>query len=60
MFYARASDVVTSINGMPIERDTQAYEAMVSLKKASELRVAYLRGGEERVLVMKIVPRPKQ
>lgn len=55
----RAGDVVTSINGMPLERDTQAYEALMSLKKASELRVAYFRGGEERVLTLKIVPRPR-
>ncbi len=53
-------DVVTSVNGMPIERDTQAYAAFKSLEQAKELRVSYLRGGEERVLVMKIVPLPKQ
>jgi S1-C subfamily serine protease len=52
-------DVVTSVNGLPIERETQAHEALLALKTAKELRVTYLRGGEERTLVFAIVPREK-
>jgi S1-C subfamily serine protease len=51
----RAGDVVTSVNGMPIERETEAWQAFVSLKQAEELRVSYLRGGEQRELVYRIV-----
>ncbi len=50
-------DVITRINGMPIERETQAFEAFESLRKASTLRVKYLRGGEPRELVFRIVDR---
>jgi S1-C subfamily serine protease len=50
-------DVVTAVNGMPIERDTQAYDALMALKTAKELRVSYLRGGQERALVFAIAPR---
>lgn len=56
----RAGDVVQSVNGMPIERETQAYEAFQSLKKADELRVRYLRGGRERDLVYRIVDPPPE
>lgn len=56
----RAGDVVLSVNGMPIERETQAYEAFQSLKKANELRVKYLRGGRERDLVYRIVEPPAE
>lgn len=50
-------DVVTSVNGMPIERETQAYDAFTSLKQAKKLEVSYLRGGRERKLVYSIVAR---
>jgi S1-C subfamily serine protease len=50
-------DVILSVNGMPIERDTQAHKAFLSLKQASELRVEYLRGGQSRTLVYRILPR---
>lgn len=50
-------DVVTSINGMPIERETEAFAAFESLRKAPSLRVSILRGGEPRELVFKIVDR---
>jgi S1-C subfamily serine protease len=53
----KPGDVILNVNGMPIERDTQAYAAFVALKKSSELRVEYLRGGQSRALVYRIVPR---
>ena len=54
----KPGDVVTRVNDMPIERETEAYEAFVSLKKSDSLRVRYLRAGEEQELVFKIVDRP--
>ncbi|MBI3206760.1 MAG: hypothetical protein HYZ29_34815 [Myxococcales bacterium] len=56
----RPGDVVLSVNGMPIERETQAYEAFQALKKASELRVRYERGGRQRELVYRIVDPPAE
>ncbi len=53
----RPGDVVTSLNGMPIERETQAYDAFVALKTAKEIRVRYERSGEVRELVFSIVER---
>jgi hypothetical protein len=50
-------DVVLSVNGMPIERDMQAFAAFRSLKKADKLEVRYERGGRQRQLVMRIVDR---
>ena len=51
----KPGDVVTGVNGFPIERPEQAQTAFESLVVASELRVAYDRGGEERELVYSIV-----
>lgn len=51
-------DVVLAVNGKPIERETQAYEAFQSLKTASELRVKLERGGRQRELVYRIVEPP--
>jgi hypothetical protein len=48
-------DVVLSLNGMPIERATEAYAAFESLRTASELRVAYIRNGQRRELKYAIV-----
>lgn len=48
-------DVVTSINGRPIERPTQAYAAFVSLKTAQSLDIEYLRGGRLMRLSLPIV-----
>jgi type II secretory pathway component PulC len=50
-------DVVTSVNGFPIERPEQAQTAFDSLAVASELRVAYERNGQPRELVLQIVDR---
>ncbi len=55
----KPGDVVLRVNGMPIERDTQAYDAFVALKKARVLRVEYLRGGQQRELVFRIIARPE-
>ena len=51
-------DVVTAINGMPIERDSEAFAAFESLAKAKELRVAMLRQGRGRELSFRIEPMP--
>jgi type II secretory pathway component PulC len=47
-------DVVTSVNGRPIERPEQAFAAFQSLAIAKELRVQYDRGGAHRELVYPI------
>lgn len=51
----RPGDVVTSVNGLPIERDTQAFDAFQSLRTADELRVAYFRDGTAHTLAYRIV-----
>ena len=51
----KPGDVVTSVNGLPIERDTEAFDAFQSLRTASELKVLYSRDGAERQLAYLIV-----
>jgi type II secretion system protein C len=51
-------DVVTSVNGFPIEHPEQAQTAFDSLEVSSELRVAYERNGQPRELVYAIVDDP--
>jgi type II secretory pathway component PulC len=51
----KPGDVVTGVNGFPIERPEQAQMAFDSLEVASELRVAYERQGQPRELVYGIV-----
>ena len=51
----KAGDVVTAVNGFPIERPEQAQTAFESLDVASELHVAYERDGQPRELVYSIV-----
>jgi type II secretion system protein C len=51
----KAGDVVTSVNGFPIERPEQAQTALDSLEAASELRVAFERDGQPHELVYAIV-----
>jgi len=46
----KPGDVVTAVNGFPIERPEQALEAFQSLAVASELRVDLEREGEPRSL----------
>jgi hypothetical protein len=48
-------DVVTGVNGFPIERPEQAQMAFDSLEVASELRVVYERGGQAHELVYGII-----
>jgi type II secretory pathway component PulC len=48
-------DVVTHVNGMPIEHPEEALEAFRALEIASELRVQYERNGAERELRFPIV-----
>jgi type II secretion system protein C len=50
----RPGDVVTRVNGLPIERPEQAQMAFESLGTAKELRVAYERDGEPLELVVPI------
>jgi hypothetical protein len=51
-------DVVMSVNGMPIERETDAFAAFEALRSAKEIRVALLRAGAPRETVVSIVERP--
>jgi type II secretory pathway component PulC len=47
-------DVVTSVNDLPIERETEAFDAFQSLKTAPALSVAYVRSGAARRISYKI------
>jgi S1-C subfamily serine protease len=51
----KPGDVVTGVNGFPIERPEQAQMAFDSLEVASELRVVYERAGQAHELVYGIV-----
>jgi len=51
-------DVVTSVNAMPLKTPTEFWAAWTSLTVASELKVAYLRDGDERVYSIPIVGLP--
>jgi len=51
----KPGDVVTAVNGFPIERPEQAQTAFDSLQVASELRVAFERDGQAHELVYAIV-----
>ncbi len=51
----KPGDVVTGVNGFPIERPEQAQTAFDSLEVASELRVTYERDGKPREIVYSIV-----
>ncbi len=53
----KPGDIVTRVNDLPIERETEAYDAFESLKAAPDLRVAFQRDGEPRLLEYKIVSR---
>lgn len=48
-------DVVTSVNGMPIEQPTEAHAAFESLREADQLNVSYLRDGQPRELSYRII-----
>jgi hypothetical protein len=51
-------DVVTQVNGMPIEQPTQAHAAFESLRDAKQIVVSYVRAGEPRELSYSILDRP--
>lgn len=53
----RVGDVVTSVNGMPIERETEAFEAFEALRTADRLTVAYVRQGKPGELSYRILDR---
>lgn len=50
-------DVVTQVNGMPIERETEAFAAFESLRGSETLRVTILRDGQARTLQYQIQAR---
>jgi S1-C subfamily serine protease len=50
-------DVVTQVNGMPVEQPTEAHAAFESLRSASHVKVSYTRAGEARELAYSIVDR---
>ena len=47
-------DVVTSVNHLPIERETEAFDAFQSLKTAPALDVTYVRSGAARRISYRI------
>ena len=51
----KPGDIVTRVNDLPIERETEAFDAFESLKQSDALRVAFQRGGQNHVLEYKIV-----
>ena len=53
----REGDVVTRVNGQPIERETEAFSAFQGLKEAKELKVAFERDGQRKELRFPIVER---
>ncbi|HEX4475576.1 MAG TPA: hypothetical protein VH142_10895 [Polyangiaceae bacterium] len=53
----RPGDVVLQVNGMPIERDIDAYQAFEALKSAPALKVSYVRSGVRHELAYAIVDR---
>ena len=53
----RPGDIVTRVNDLPIERETEAYDAFESLKASDALRVSFQRDGQPRLLEYRIVGR---
>ena len=51
----KPGDIVTRVNDLPIERDTEAFDVFESLKESDALRVAFQRDGQTRLLEYKIV-----
>jgi S1-C subfamily serine protease len=54
----RPGDVVTKVNGMPIERETEAFDAFQAVRQAPALEVSYLRANQPRRLRFDIVGAP--
>jgi len=53
----KPGDIVTRVNDLPIERETEAFDAFESLKQSDALRVAFQRDGQTRLLEYKIIAR---
>jgi len=51
----KPGDIVTRVNDLPIERETEAFDAFESLKQSDALRVAFQRDGQSRFLEYKII-----
>ncbi|HEY3494951.1 MAG TPA: hypothetical protein VGK73_09705 [Polyangiaceae bacterium] len=51
----KPGDVVTSVNGLPLEHEVEAWEAFESLRTAEELSVAYQRGNVRRAVRYRIL-----
>lgn len=51
-------DVITRVNGMPIEQPTDAHAAFESLRTSDKLVVSYLRDGAPRELAYSIIAKP--
>jgi len=51
----RPGDVVTAVNDLPIERETEAFDAFESLKQSDALRVRFQRAGQSHVLEYRII-----
>jgi hypothetical protein len=54
----QAGDIVTRVNGMPIEREMEAFDAFQAVRQASTLEVSYLRQNQPRTLRFTIVGPP--
>jgi hypothetical protein len=51
-------DIVTQVNGMPIEQPTDAHAAFELLRTRNKLTVSYLRSGQARQLEYTIIDKP--
>ena len=51
-------DVVSRVNGMPIERETEAFDAFQAVRQAPTLEVTYLRQNQPHTLRLTIVGAP--
>ncbi len=51
----KPGDIVTRVNDLPIERETEAFEVFESLKQSAALRVAFQRDGQNHLLEYKIL-----
>lgn len=54
----RPGDVVTRVNGMAIERETEAFEAFQAVRQAPALEITYLRQNQPHTLRLTIVGAP--
>lgn len=54
----RPGDIVTRVNGLPIEREMEAFDAFQAVRAADKLEVSYLRQSQPRTLTYAIVGKP--